>query len=116
MIEVNVHRQTMTLEHCLQSLNTEIVQRLTVFRGRIWTLQTLHLNRDALDLVRNPFRSLAEKFPYEFVEHKAGIHVQMNLFDEKHLTEFWPLVINSYPKVTEKPCDVCFIDVRYNTD
>jgi zinc finger BED domain-containing protein 5/7/8/9 len=25
-----------------------------------------------------------------------------DIFDEKSLTEFWPLMINSYPKVTEK--------------
>lgn len=55
--------------------------------------------------MRNPFRLQVEKIPDEyqdeFLELKTDSSVK-DIFDEKSLTEFWPLMVNSYPKVTEK--------------
>jgi len=55
--------------------------------------------------VRNPFRAKVEKNPDEyqdeFLELKTDSSAK-NIFDEKSITEFLPLMINSYPKVTEK--------------
>ncbi|KAF0748418.1 protein FAM200A-like, partial [Aphis craccivora] len=63
------------------------------------------INGDELDLVRNPFRLQVEKIPDEYQDEFLELKMDSSakdIFDEKSLTEFWPLMINSYPKVTEK--------------
>ncbi|KAL4104550.1 hypothetical protein QTP88_019845 [Uroleucon formosanum] len=68
-------------------------------------VKKIEIKGDELDLVRNPFRLQVEKIPDEyqdeFLELKTDSSVK-DIFDEKSLTEFWPLMVNSYPKVTEK--------------
>jgi len=87
-----------------ESIRTEIVQHLTALEDE-FERYFPKINGDELDLVRNPFRLQVEKIPDEyqdeFLELKTDSSAK-DIFDEKSLTEFWPLMINSYPKVTEK--------------
>ena len=57
-----------------------------------------------MDLVRNPFKLSVEKVPDdyqdEFVKIIADSGVR-DMFDEKSITEFWPLMCDPYPKVAE---------------
>ena len=59
---------------------------------------------DELDLVRNPFKLPVDKVPDhcqdEFLEQKTDSG-ERDMFDEKSITELWPLVFDSYKKVTE---------------
>lgn len=58
-----------------------------------------------MDSVRNPFRlppeKVSDEYRNEFVELETDLSVQ-NFFDESPLTEFSPLMVISYPKVTRK--------------
>ena len=63
------------------------------------------VDNDELGLIRNPFILPVEKVPDslqdKFLELKDDSCAR-DLFNEKSITEFWPLMCNSYPKVTEK--------------
>ena len=65
----------------------------------------LEIVNDELGLIRNPFIVPVEKIPdslqNEFLEIKADSCAR-DLFNEKSITEFWPLMYDSYPKVTKK--------------
>lgn len=81
----------------------EILQHLTALESE-FSKYFPELSDEELDLVRNPFRLSVEKVPDdcqdEFLELKADSGAR-DLFEEKSLTEFWPLMFDSYPKVTE---------------
>lgn len=55
-----------------------------------------------MDFIRNPFRLPVGNVPDEFSEPKTVRSNEKYVFDEKSLTGFRPLMINSYPIVTEK--------------
>lgn len=87
-----------------ESIRTEIVQHLTALEDE-FERYFPEINGDELDLVRNPFRLQVEKIPDEYQDEFLELKMDSSakdIFDEKSLTEFWPLMINSYPKVTEK--------------
>jgi len=93
------------MKHCLNQLGLKfIVRHITALEDE-FEQYFPEINGDELDLVRNPFRLQVEKIPNEyqdeFLELKTDSSAK-DIFDEKSLTEFWPLMINSYPKVTEK--------------
>ena len=62
------------------------------------------LSDDELDLVTNPFKRSVEKVPdhcqEEFLELKTDSRVR-DMFHDTSITEFWSLMFESYPKVTE---------------
>lgn len=87
-----------------ESIRTEIVQHLTALKDE-FERYFPEINGDKLDLVRNPFRLQVEKIPDEYLDKFLELKTDSSakdIFDEKSLTEFWPLMINSYPKMTEK--------------
>ena len=63
------------------------------------------IDNDELGLIRNPFILPVEKVPDslrdEFLELKADSCAR-DLYNKKSITEFWPLMCDSYPKVTKK--------------
>ena len=63
------------------------------------------VDNDELGLIRNPFILPVEKVPDslqdKFLKLKA-YSCARDLFNEKSITEFWPLMCDSYPKVTKK--------------
>ena len=79
------------------------MQRLTALENEFNQYFT-ELSDDVLDLLRNPFKLSVEKVPDhcqdEFLELKTDSGVR-DTFDEKLITKIWPLIFDSYPKVTE---------------
>ena len=63
------------------------------------------IDNDKLGLIQNPFILPVEKVPDslqdKILELKADSCTR-DLFNEKSITEFWPLTCDSYPKVTKK--------------
>ncbi|CAG9822185.1 unnamed protein product [Phaedon cochleariae] len=61
-------------------------------------------SKNELDLLRNPFKLAVEIVPDdcqdEFLELKNDSGAK-DLFDEKSVSEFWPLMCESYPKIAE---------------
>ena len=86
-----------------QFAKNEILQHLTALENE-FSRYFPELSDDELDLVRNPFKLSVEKVPDhcqdEFLELKTDSEVR-DMFDEKSITEFWPLLCDSYPKVAE---------------
>ena len=79
--------------HHLEALDSEFIKYFP------------EIDNDELGLIRNPFILPIEKVPDslqdEFLELKANSCAR-DLFNEKSITEFWPLMCDSYPKVTKK--------------
>ena len=65
--------------------------------------------------MQNPFKLSVEKVPHdcqdEFLELKTDLGAR-DMFDEKSITEFWPLMCESYPKVAERPIHALLPFVR----
>lgn len=84
-------------------LKNEIFQHLTALENE-FVRYFPELNENDLDLVRNPFKLSVEKVPDdyqdEFLELQSDSSAR-NLFEEKSITEFWPLLSNSYPNITK---------------
>jgi len=82
----------------------EILQHLTALENE-FSRYFPELSDEELDLVRNPFKLSVEKVPDdcqdEFLELKTDSGAR-DMFDEKSITEFWPLMCDSYPKVAER--------------
>ena len=92
-------------EHVLPSLEKELIlQHLEALESE-FIKYFPEIDNDELGLIRNPFILPVEKVPDslqdEFLELKADSCAR-DLFNEKSFTEFWPLMCDSYPKVTKK--------------
>ena len=86
-----------------QFAKNEILLHLTALENE-FSKYFPELSDDEFDLVRNPFKLSVERVPDdlqdEFLELKTDSEVR-DMFDEKSITEFWPLMCESYPKVSE---------------
>lgn len=82
----------------------ENLYHLTVLENEI-SRYFSELSDGELDLVRNPFKLSVRKAlddcqdEYLELETDSGA---IGTFDEKSITEFWPLMCDSYPKVGER--------------
>lgn len=85
-----------------QLAKNEILQHLTALKNE-FSRYFPELGDDEFDLVRNPFKLPVERVPDdcqdEFLELKTDSEAR-DMFDEKSITEFWPLMCESYPKVS----------------
>ena len=92
-------------EHVLPDLEKELILQHLVELESEFIRYFPDIDDDELALVRNPFILPVEKVPDdfqdEFLELKADSCAR-DLFNEKSITEFWPLMCSSYPKVAKK--------------
>ena len=76
---------------------------ILVFYCSMWSV--LCIDDDELGFIRNPFilpvEKVSDSLQHEFLELKADSCAR-DLFNEESITEFWPLMCDSYPKVTKK--------------
>ena len=79
----------------------ELLQHLTALENE-FSRYLSEISNDELDLVRNPFKLTVEKVSDhcqdEFQELKTCSGVR-DMFDVKSITEFWPLMLDSYLKL-----------------
>ena len=92
-------------EHVLPDLEKELILQHLVELESEFIRYFPDIDDDELALIRNPFILPVEKVPDdfqdEFLELKADSCAR-DLFNEKSITEFWPLMCSSYPKVAKK--------------
>ena len=92
-------------EHMLSNLEKELILQHMEALESEFIKYFPEFDNDELGLIQNPFILPVEKVPDslqdEFLELKAGSCAR-DLFNEKSITEFWPLMCDSYPKVTKK--------------
>ena len=92
-------------EHVLPDLEKELIlQHLVVLESELIRYFP-DIYDDELGLIRNPFILPVEKVPDsfqdEFLKLKSDSCAR-DLFNEKTITEFWPLMCDSYPNVAKK--------------
>ena len=92
-------------EHVLPNLEKELIlQHLEALESEFIKYFS-EIDKNELGLIRNPFILPVGKVPdslqNEFLELKADFCAR-DLFNEKSITEFLPLMCNSYPKVIKK--------------
>ena len=83
--------------------NNGILQHLTVLKNE-FDRYLPELSDDDLKLARNPFKLSVEIAPVhclgEFLELSTRSGVR-DMFKDKAITEFWPMIFHSYSKFTE---------------
>ena len=86
-----------------QFTNISILLHLTALENK-FDRYFPDLSDDDWNLVRNPFKLSAEQVPDhcldESLEQENHSRVR-DMFNEKSITEFWPMISDSYSKVTE---------------
>ena len=89
----------------LLDLEKELILRHLVAQESEFIRYFSDIDHDEFALVRNPFilpvEKVSDSFQDEFLELKADSCAR-DLFNEKSITEFWPLMCGSYPKVAKK--------------
>ena len=92
-------------EHMLLNLEKELILQHMEALESEFIKYFPEIDNNELGLIRNPFILPVEKVPDslqdEFLKLKADSCAR-DLFNEKLITEFWPLMCDSYPKVTKK--------------
>ena len=86
-----------------QFAKNEILQHLTALENE-FSRNCIEINDKELDLVIKPFKLTVEKDPVHCEDEFLGLRTYSgvkDMSDEKSVTECWPLMFNSYPKVTE---------------
>ncbi|XP_076359162.1 zinc finger BED domain-containing protein 5-like [Tachypleus tridentatus] len=82
----------------------EILQHLTALENE-FSRYFPELSNDELDLVRNPFKFSVEKVSDDCQDEFLVLKIDSgarDMFNEKSITEFWPLMCDSCPKVAER--------------
>ncbi len=59
------------------------------------------VSNEELNVVRNPFRCSVDETPDELIDLHNNSGAK-DLFEDKTITDFWPVMVDSYPKVAKR--------------
>ena len=92
-------------EHVLPDLEKELVLQHLEAQESEFIQYFSHIDDDELGLIRNPFilpvDKVSNSLQDKFLELKVDSYAT-NLFNEKSITDIWPLMCDYYPKMTKK--------------